>query len=49
MAEAAFGPVGGIQIFDYLNIGLIDLMEYQLGQTVSAADGKGLLSQINNR
>ncbi len=39
MAEAAVGPVGGIQIIDHLNGGLIDFLDYQLGRTVPPAYG----------
>ncbi len=49
VAEAAVGPVGGIQILDHLNIGLINLMDHQLGQAVSAAYGIRFSPQVNDR
>lgn len=49
VAEAAGGPVGVIQIVDHLNSGLIDFLDYQLGQAVSPAYGIGVLSLINDR
>ena len=49
MSESAGAALGFSQIFYFLQIGLINLLDHHLGDPISPAKGIGNLAHINDR